>query len=215
VAAHGRGAGARPAALESTATRAVGSTRAGRASRKVVYLTFDDGPLAATTPRLLRALRQHNAKATFFMVGNRAASQRALVRRVAREGHAIGNHTYWHPFLTRVPAWRVRDELARTTRAIGPAAGRCMRPPYGDINRAVRAEALRQGLTPVLWSYDTYDWRRPGVDALVQRFTRGTRPGAIILAHDVHPGTVAAVERMLPRWREMGYTLRALPACRR
>lgn len=185
-----------------------------RTKRKVLYLTFDDGPFPANTPRLLRALARHDAKATFFLMGGAAAANPGLVRRIAEEGHAIGNHTYWHPRLTNEPIAGVRDQLRRTTRAIGAAQGGCMRPPFGLINGRVAKEALRQGLQPIMWTGHIEDWRTHSTAWHVATLRRVTEPGAILLMHDRNPRSVDAVIAMLPQWQRMGYSLRALPPCR-
>ena len=121
---------------------------------------------------------------------SRWASGREVPRRsaeVARRGNAIGNHTQHHADLKRAGPDKVRAELTAASDAIAKATGRapsCMRPPYGAIDKRVRAVTTELGVTPVLWSVDTRDWDGPGIDAVVQSAVGGARPGAVILLHD-------------------------------
>ena len=197
------------------ATAALGPGRTpARNPGKVLYLTFDDGPFPDTTPRLLRILAKHDVQATFFLVGGTAARNRALVRRIARGGHAIGNHTQGHPRLTDLSTRQVRDQLRWASRAIGPVQGPCMRPPYGLINRKVERVARAEGLAPVLWTGHIDDWHQHTVRWNMSQLRKYTKPGGIILLHDRNVRTIRAVARMLPVWRDMGYRLESLPACR-
>ena len=126
-----------------------------------IALTFDDGPNPAWTPRLLDVLAEHNVKATFFMLGSRAEQEPELVRRVATEGHLIGNHTWSHPNLARTAARRVREELMRTNDVLQQIMGervRYFRPPFGARRPVVFRIARELGLTPVLWNAMTSDW---------------------------------------------------------
>jgi peptidoglycan/xylan/chitin deacetylase (PgdA/CDA1 family) len=126
-----------------------------------IALTFDDGPNTAWTPRLLNLLAEHNVKATFFMLGSRAEGAPELVRRVAAEGHLIGNHSWSHPNLARSSAARVREELMRTNAVVEQITGervRYFRPPFGARRPVVFSIARQLGLTPVLWNAMTSDW---------------------------------------------------------
>ena len=185
-----------------------------RTPSKVLYLTFDDGPVPGRTDGLLRLLDRYDATATFFLVGYRAAANSGQVRRIARRGHAIGNHTYTHPRLTDLSSGKVANELRRTTRALGSAQGGCMRPPFGLINSTVARKALDQGLQPIMWTNHIEDWRTHSVAWHTARLRAATKPGAVILAHDTNPRSIKAVARMLPEWKRAGYQLKAIPACR-
>lgn len=183
-----------------------------RSSQKVLYLTFDDGP-APATPRLLAALKKHGAQATFFVTGY-AASQPGMVRRMHADGHAIGNHTWNHPRLTQVSTPVVRSELLRVRKAVGPRMGPCMRPPYGLVDERVARASIAAGFQPVLWTAHIEDWAPHSFAWTVDQLRKGTKPGAVILMHDTHTQTVAAVEKMLPRWKRQGYSLQTVPTCR-
>lgn len=184
-----------------------------RSTEKVLYLTFDDGP-SAQTPRLLRILDKHDARVTFFVTGGAAASNRSVVRTMHRQGHAIGNHTWSHPRLTLIPTPRVRSELVRTRSVVGPAMAPCMRPPYGMVNERVAKASIAAGFQPVLWTAHIEDWAPHSLAWTVRRLQADTRPGAVILMHDTHGQTVAAVQRMLPRWVRQGYRFAPVPVCR-
>jgi peptidoglycan/xylan/chitin deacetylase (PgdA/CDA1 family) len=181
---------------------------------KVLYLTFDDGPVPDHTPKLLDLLDRFDARATFFVLGVAAVGQPALISRMAREGHAVANHTWDHPQLTSLSAAAVRSQLRRTKRATQGAMGGCMRPPFGLINTRAARAALSEGLAPVLWTGHIEDWNPHPLSWSVARLREATKPGAVILMHDTHAATLAAVAQMLPEWQKQGYRLAAIPRCR-
>lgn len=183
---------------------------------RVLYLTFDDGPTMEFTTGLLDALAKFDAHATFFQMGREAALHPRLVRRMAREGHALGNHSWSHPDLTTLTSAQVAEELAKTTAAQLGLAGPCFRPPYGDVNDVVRAVAAAQGLKVILWESDVGDWVERPVADLVADLRAATEPGAVILMHDgfgPRQNNVEAIRQMLPWWASRGYRLEAIPGC--
>ena len=155
-----------------------------RTTEPVAALTFDDGPDPETTPRLLDLLARAGAKATFFLVGKRAAKHPGLVARLAAEGHAVGNHSWDHPALPRLPATAVAAQLRRAAPAIGDPRPRLMRPPYGDQSLKSHLAARRLGHTVVAWSVVGADWADDGAAAIAARLVAGLHPGAILLLHD-------------------------------
>ncbi|GAB3161591.1 bifunctional polysaccharide deacetylase/glycosyltransferase family 2 protein [Microbispora hainanensis] len=190
-----------------------------------VALTFDDGPDPRWTPRLLDLLREHNAKATFFVLGAHVAEHPELTRRVVAEGHEIGNHTYTHADLTAVPAWRVRVEMSLTQKTLAAAAGihtRLARVPYSSGPGAAglgQLAAMRllgdEGYLVAFTDVDTQDWSRPPVDEMVlaslARMAEGE--GAVIMFHDSggdRTRTLAAVDRLLTRLERKGYAATTL-----
>ena len=172
-------------------------------------MTFDDGPSSETTPRLLEILKQRNIKATFFLIGENAASNPDIVRRILADGHEIGNHSWTHPQLSRLSDDRVTAEISKTQDAIKEASGftpTLLRPPYGAITTRQREWIESQfGLNIILWSVDPFDWKRPGASVITQRILSQVRPGAIILSHDIHKQTVDAMPATLDALIAKGY----------
>jgi peptidoglycan/xylan/chitin deacetylase (PgdA/CDA1 family) len=159
----------------------------GAPGERVVSLTFDDGPNPDATPPILDALAARGVKATFFILGRHAERWPALVKRVADEGHAIGNHGYYHRKLHfKSPAY-VRDDLTRGTREIETACGvhpSLFRAPHGFRSPWVTWIARSLGQRTVGWSLGVWDSDRPGVGVIVHRTVEGARPGSILLLHD-------------------------------
>ncbi len=179
------------------------------AKARCVALTFDDGPGSGTL-RLLRMLDEAHVRVTFFVVGPRARAAPGTVARAHAAGHEIGDHTERHALLTRLPSWRVRQEIDGTRRTIRRLTGSSpvlLRPPYGATDRRVTAEARRLGLAQILWDVDTRDWADRDSSIVARRAIKGLHRGAIILMHDIHPTTVAAVPRILRAAKAGGYTL--------
>ena len=138
-------------------------------------LTFDDGPNATWTPRLLEVLARHEVRATFFLPGGRAEAQPELVRRIAAAGHLIGNHSWSHPNLAWSSAGRIREELTRTNEALQQITGaraKFFRPPFGARRPAVLRIARELGLTPVLWNAMTSDWSEPSAERIADQLTK-------------------------------------------
>jgi len=158
-----------------------------RSETKSVALTFDDGPNPDATPLILDALAARGVRATFFILGRHAEQWPDLVKRVAAEGHSIGNHGYFHRKLHfKSPAY-VRTDLTLGTRAIEQIAGVCprlFRAPHGFRSPWVTPIARSLGQRTVGWSFGVWDSDRPGRDVIVGRILEGVRPGSILLLHD-------------------------------
>src|SRR5580700_2121388 len=180
-----------------------------RVDQPYIAMTFDDGPSSANTPRLLEILKQRNIKATFFLIGQNAAANPDIVRRILAEGHEVGNHSWTHPQLSKLSDDRVTAEITKTQDAIKDASGfspTLLRPPYGAITPRQRAWISSQfGLNVILWSVDPFDWKRPGASVITQRILSQVRPGAIILSHDIHKQTVDAMPATLDGLIAKGY----------
>ncbi|MGI5205540.1 bifunctional polysaccharide deacetylase/glycosyltransferase family 2 protein [Spirillospora sp. CA-108201] len=202
-----------------------GAPESRRMPAKTIALTFDDGPDPEWTPRILDVLRRRGARATFFTVGSHVAREPALTRRILREGHEIGSHTYTHADLAAAPRWRARLEMDLTQRALAGAAGvhtRLMRMPYSSRPDGLTAPEWRaaeraggDGYVVVLTDRDTEDWARPGTETIVQRaLAAGARgEGAVVMLHDSggdRSETVAAVARILDRLQPQGYRFTTL-----
>ena len=152
-----------------------------------VALTFDDGPNPDATPRILDALKARGVRATFFILGRHAEQWPDLVKRVADEGHAIGNHGYFHRKLHFKSPSYVRTDLTLGTQAIEHASGcrpRFFRAPHGFRSPWVTSIARSLGQRTVGWSFGVWDSDRPGVDVIVDRILSKTEPGSILLLHD-------------------------------
>ncbi len=167
----------------------------------VIAMTFDDGPHPRHTPRLLDMLRERGIRATFYLIGNRVVQYPSIARRIAEEGHEIGNHSWSHPFLDRMGASAVTREIDQTTDAIFQVTGRppvTFRPPYGAFTRSQRTRLhAARALPTILWSVDPQDWRRPGSNVVASRILRAAHQGGIILSHDIHRGTIDAMPQTL------------------
>ncbi|MET7463874.1 polysaccharide deacetylase family protein [Nonomuraea sp. NPDC005501] len=181
--------------------------------RKCVALTFDDGP-GEYTGKLLDLLRERRVRATFFVLGQMvAADHTGLTRRIVEDGHELGNHSWSHPPLTALSDERLRRELADTEEIVQRTTGvrmRLMRPPYGATNARVAEQARQEGLAQILWSVDTLDWRDRNAEIVARRAGHAP-PGAIVLLHDIHPTSVAAVPRVLDTLTRKGYHFVTVP----
>jgi peptidoglycan-N-acetylglucosamine deacetylase len=149
-----------------------------------IALTFDDGPDPTFTPPLLDLLRRHRAKGTFFMIGEAASRHLDLVRRVAREGHAIGNHTWDHSAVS-VMSWReTRAQIQDCQQALGPHGRRIFRPPYLAQSKLSVLNARLLGFQVIMASLDSGDWWNPDARSIGETLLAGVSPGEIVLLHD-------------------------------
>jgi len=190
---------------------------------RAVALTFDDGPNPAATPVVLDALAERGVKATFFILGRHAERWPDLVARAAAEGHALGNHGYFHRKLhLRSPAY-VRRDLELGTDAMmkaGAPRPRFFRAPHGFRSPWVTHIARTLGQRTVGWSLGVWDSDRPGVDEIARRTVEGASPGAILLLHDgdgYDPDgdrlqTAHAVPLLVDRLLDRGYRFSHLDA---
>ena len=174
-----------------------------------IALTFDDGPSAKLTPRLLDLLGAHHIKATFFVIGQNVAEHPEIVARAAREGHEIGNHSWSHPNFGKMSDEAVRRELKKTDDAIRSATGNrpvLIRPPYGSITARQKKWINDEfGYKIILWDVDPLDWKRPGPVTVCNRIVRNTRAGSIVLSHDIHPGTIDAMPSTIAQLEAKGF----------
>ena len=175
---------------------------------KVIALTFDDGP-GPYTAQLLDILDQHGAKATFFLIGSKVSGQANVVRSIHARGHQLGNHSWSHPELPKLPVDQIAGEIDRTNNAIKQATGvtpAILRPPYGAVNGVVLEQLRLRGMSSILWSVDTRDWADRNSDIVCSRAVAGARPGAVILMHDIHQTSVGAVPCILSALKQQGYS---------
>jgi peptidoglycan/xylan/chitin deacetylase (PgdA/CDA1 family) len=180
-------------------------------ARREVAIGFDDGP-APDTAAFVRMLERSRARATFFMIGEHvSAADRPMLLRELKDGDVLGDHTYTHPYLTRIRG--ARWQLQRTITAIRAQSGYtpCLfRPPYGAYDGAVVGAARSLGLATVLWNVDPADWAAPRASAIEQRVLAQVRPGSIIISHDgggPRGQTLAAYPAIIAALRKRGYRI--------
>ena len=173
--------------------------------KKLIALTFDDGPLRTTTSLLLDGLAQRGVPATFFLIGEQIPANEDLVLRMENEGHQVGIHSYSHIRLTSLNQADFDAEVKRTRIVLGNILGReefLLRPPYGLIDDSV----LKRANAPIiLWSIDPEDWGEKNADREVAHILSRVRDGAVILLHAIYPESVEAALRVVDALHEEGY----------
>lgn len=175
--------------------------------KMLAALTFDDGPYPETTSRLLDILRQKDALATFFTLGNKAAAYPDIIKREAKEYHEVASHTMYHQNLIRIPTSSAVSDINEAKSTLNSILGHnpfYTRPPYGNINDTVKTTV---GTPIILWSVDTEDWKSKDVNSIIATAMSEVHDGAIILMHDIYPTTIDAVPILIDKLRENGYEL--------
>lgn len=180
---------------------------------KLVALTFDDGPDPKYTAQILDSLAKYNAKATFFVIGEEAERYPELIKREAREGHEIANHTYRHHFRDGHSPSILKRELDKSAKVIKDLTGyspSLFRPIAGYYDEEIIDTAISGGYNVILWSWhqETRDWSRPGANKIVQSVISDARPGDVIIFHDAggdRTQTVKAIEKILEILYRDGY----------
>lgn len=185
--------------------------------RRVAALTFDDGPSAYVTPRILDTLRNYNARATFFVLGSAARSHPELLKRIAAEGHEIGLHGDRHHPMVLAGWGTIQQEIVAARASIAAACPNknmlWLRPPYGFKTVALTLLARRSGLRLAAWSVNSKDYRAGLPRHIAERVLTRMRPGAIILLHDGNENarTADALPLILEGLRDQGYDCATLP----
>ncbi|MCQ6558780.1 polysaccharide deacetylase family protein [Paenibacillus mendelii] len=187
---------------------------------RMVTLTFDDVPDMNYTPKVLDILAKYKVRATFFVVGSRARAYPSIVRRMQREGHMIGNHSYSHPVFSRISLQQFQQQVMRTDALLRPLIGyspKLIRPPYGEILPKQIEWAQSKGFVIVNWNVDSEDWRSLDSNRILINIKRTLQPGSIILQHagggqgqDLS-GTINALPRLIRMLRSKGYQIVTLP----
>lgn len=182
-------------------------TRSGRVVTSTgggtVSLTFDDGPSATWTPKVLDLLDQYGARATFFLVGSQVAAYPDLAREIVARGHRVAGHTMDHADLASLASSQWDRQIDQSNALIERTTGQkvtCVRPPYGSHNSTVDGRLADRGLDVAMWTIDPQDWGRPGAGVIADRVLSALRPGAVVLLHDGggdRSQTVAALEQIL------------------
>jgi len=174
-----------------------------------IAMTFDDGPHATNTPKLLEMAAKRHIKLTFFVLGECVEQNPTVLQREVAEGHEIGNHSWSHPNLAKLSDADVRSQLQRTEDIIVKTAGvkpKLIRPPYGELTKRQRIWVNHDfGYKVILWDVDPLDWKRPGPSVVARRIIAGTRPGSIILSHDIHPPTIEAMPQVFDALLTRGF----------
>lgn len=192
----------------------------GPRNKKEIALTFDDGPSTRYTQKVLNILNKYNAKATFFLMGARAKALPHLVERIAAEGHAIGNHTYWHPNLTEGGVPQLDWEVKETNKVIKKITGRktrLFRPPYGALNDKLAQRLKKMNMNAILWSVDSENWKEPPAKKMNKIVLNNTSAGDIILFHDAGDwrldlsGTLKSLDTIIPKLQKRGYEFVTIP----
>ena len=186
--------------------------------KKVVALTFDDGPSPNITPQVLDILKKNNIKATFFLIGRNLKQFPKIGQQIVADGHTVGNHT-WHHWRHLMMDFTAAHEIEDTAALIYEVTGvktSLFRPPNGFLNNGLADYALKQKEAVVLWSVDSGDWRgsRASVDGLVNRVVEGVKPGGIVLMHDGggdRSRTVQALPKIIEELTRRGYEFVSVP----
>lgn len=180
-------------------------------NKPMIALTFDDGPSYESTKIIVDTLKENNANATFFVLGEHIEEGQTKNREILKESYENGNeiesHTYDHKQLTLLSEEQIKKEASTTSDLIKEVTGKAptmLRPPYGASNDTVE-KVLQYPL--ILWSVDTLDWKTRNTDSTVQAVLNGAKDGAVILMHDIHMTTALAVQKVVPELVSRGYQL--------
>lgn len=170
-----------------------------------IALTFDDGPNARYTPILLEGLKKRNIQASFFLIGENIEGNEDILLQMRRDGHLIGNHTWDHVQLDKIPAEKARLEIEKTNNRIYEASGiypSYVRPPFGAW---IKNLELSVTMFPVFWDVDTLDWKSQNVDSILSVAEKQIHDGSIILMHDGYQTSVDAALKIADLFAEKGY----------
>ena len=180
-------------------------------NRKVVALTFDDGPNPATTNQALDTLSKYGIKATFFVLGKNVSGNEEILKRMKSDGHVIGNHSWSHPVLSKLSLDEAKKQITDTEDALTKVLGsssKLMRPPYGAITDDIRNSL---DLSFIMWDVDSLDWKSKNEASILTEIQREVKNGSIILMHDIHAETVNALPKVIDYLKEQGYEFVTVP----
>ena len=170
-----------------------------------IALTFDDGPNARYTPMLLDGLKKRNIRASFFLIGENIEGNEDILLQMRKDGHLIGNHTWDHVQLDKIPAEKARLEIEKTNNRIYEASGiypSYVRPPFGAW---IKDMELSVTMLPVFWDVDTLDWKSKNIDSILSIAQKQVHDGSIILMHDGYQTSVDAALKIADLFTEIGY----------
>lgn len=173
-------------------------------SKKMIALTFDDGP-NYNTSKVIDVLNKYDIKATFFVLGSRAINNKDILKKMADSGMEIGNHTYNHLLLTKYDENKIRSEIEDTSEVIYSATKKrpkLLRPSYGSINNKIKKVA---NMPIIIWDIDTLDWKYHNSKRITSRIVNKVRDGDIILMHDIYSASLNALSNIIPILQDNGY----------
>lgn len=182
----------------------------GNTNKKVVALTFDDGPDSKITPKILDILKENNIHGSFFVIGNRVSLYKSVINRIYKEGNLVLNHSFNHPDLTHLSPLEINRQISKTEDAISEVIGKkpaIIRPPYGATNNEVIEEAKSNDMKIAIWSIDTLDWLEKSPSNIANNVVDNVRPGDIILMHCNQDklATYQALPTIIKKLKEKGY----------
>jgi peptidoglycan-N-acetylmuramic acid deacetylase len=194
-----------------------GAVFLGNTEQKELFLTFDNGYENGYTSKVLDVLKEKKTPAAFFVTGHFVRDQPELVRRMAQEGHLIGNHSWSHPDMSQVPAARMKEELEKVAHAVTAITGQqgmhLVRPPRGIFSDRMLGVCRELGYTNVFWSVAYKDWdinRQQGADHAYNQVMAQLHPGAVILLHSVSSDNAGALGKIIDDARRQGYEFKSL-----
>lgn len=183
----------------------------GPANKKQIAITFDDGPMAEFTPKVLDILKAEGARATFFLIGKNIAGNEAIVKRLISEGHTIGNHSFEHGFWFSMQSkGKMIADAGKCDEAIELVTGlqpKLFRPPYGVTNPMVAEVIKQKGYTSIGWSLRTYDTNAVSAEALLSKALKNLKSGDIVLLHDWPPFTIGILSDFIKEAKRRGFEL--------
>ncbi|MBM7581881.1 polysaccharide deacetylase family sporulation protein PdaB [Caldicoprobacter guelmensis] len=178
---------------------------------KKIAISFDAAWGAEYTDEILDILKKRNIKATFFLVGFWIDKYPEKVKRIASEGHEIGNHSTTHPHMSQLSSQQIRMEIETTQKKIEELAGdravKLFRPPFGDYNDRLILTCREMGYYPIQWDVDSLDWKEYGVEHMFNQVTKRVRNGSIVLFHNNAKYIVQALPLILDHLIQNGYTI--------
>jgi peptidoglycan-N-acetylmuramic acid deacetylase len=193
----------------------------GDTTKKELYLTFDNGYENGYTKRILDILQEKKVPATFFVTGHYVKDQPELLKRMVREGHLIGNHSWSHPDMTRISDNRIKEELEKVQVEVAQVAGqkemRFLRPPRGIFSERTLAVSKAMGYTNVFWSLAYKDWdtkAQKGWKYAYDNVMAQLHPGAVLLLHSVSRDNAEALGKIIDDARKQGYEFKGLDQLR-
>lgn len=176
--------------------------------KKLVALTFDDGPDSKVTPQILQALKEFDAKATFFMLSQNVKANPEIAKQVVAEGHEAANHSISHANLNTVGVDKIKSEILDSQSVIEEITGvkpALFRPPFGEFNQTVTNIASESGQAITMWSVDTLDWKYRNANTIYDNIITNTNDGSIVLLHDIHQTTADALPNVLSKLKDDGF----------